>query len=322
MLNIKEIAKISNVSPSTVSRVLNSHPHVKEETKRKVLKVIEQFDYVPNFNAVKLKRGKNFLIGIITPEINELVLPYISSFISIAKEYGFNTITYSTNYENHGELEALEALRRKEIDAIIITIRNTKWSEFERYCKYGPIVALERIDSEIVPSVYLDQYVGYYMALEHLIHKGYRKIGNAFGRMKGLNTIRRVQAYNDVLTNYKLPVIEEFTFTGVYSSSDGEETLNKIIKLKDRPEAIICANDFVAAGIVSEAKRRGLIIPTDLAVIGFDNHLISRILDITTIHNPIKQQAENAFKLIYEQLEKTPQKLAPLEFKLITRKTT
>ncbi|WP_088041434.1 LacI family DNA-binding transcriptional regulator [Bacillus sp. EAC] len=322
MLNIKEIAKISNVSPSTVSRVLNNHPHVKEETKRNVLRVIEQFDYVPNLNAVKLKKGRNFLIGIITPLINEISLPYISSFISIANEHSYKTITYTTNYETNGELEGLEALRRKEIDAIVITVRTSNWSEIEHYCKYGPIVALERVDSDLVPSVYLDQYIGYHMALNHLIQKGYRKIGNAFGRMNGLNTIRRIQAYKDVLTENKIPIIEDFTFTEIYSSSDGEKIVNKLLELDERPDAIICANDYVAAGIVSEAKRNGLMIPKDLAVIGFDNHLMSRILDITTIHNPIKQQAENAFILIYEQLEKIPQTPKALHFNLITRKTT
>jgi DNA-binding LacI/PurR family transcriptional regulator len=322
MLNIKEIAKLSKVSPSTVSRVLNNHPHVKEETKKKVLNIIEQFDYVPNLNAVKLKRGKNFLIGIITPVINEIILPYINSFISIANEFGFKTITYTTHNEKDGELDALEALRRKEIDAIVIIVRTTEWSEIEYYSKYGPIVALERVDSEFIPSVYCDQYIGYYMALEHLIQKGYRKIGNAFGRMKGLNTIRRIQAYKDVLNDHKIPIIEEFTFTEIYSSSDGEEIITKLLKLDERPDAIICSNDYVAAGIVSEAKRKGLNIPSDLAVIGYDNDLLSRILDITTVHNPIKEQAENAFKLIYERLENTPQSRAPLEFKLITRKTT
>lgn len=322
MLNIKEIAKIANVSPSTVSRVINNHPHVNEETKKRVLKVIEQFDYVPNVNAIKLKRGRNFLIGIITPEINELGLPYITSFISIAKEHGFKTITYTTNNETTGELEALEALRRKEIDAIVITVRTSEWSVIERYCKYGPIVALERVDSDYVPSVYLDQYIGYYMALDYLIQKGYRKIGNAFGRMKGLNTNRRIQAYNDVLMQNSIPINEEHTFTEVYTSADGEEILNRLCKLNERPDAIICANDFVAAGIVSEAKRKGMNIPDDIAVVGFDNHLMSRILDITTIHNPIKQQAENAFKIIYEQLENVPQVIVQLEFNLVVRKTT
>ena len=322
MLNIKEIAKISNVSPSTVSRVLNNHPHVNEETKRRVLNIIEQFDYVPNLNAVKLKRGRNFLIGIITPEINEISLPYINSFISIANEHGFKTITYNTSYEKTGEIEALEALRRKEIDAIVITVRASEWRDIERYCKYGPIVALERVDSDFVPSVYLDQYIGYYMALEYLIQKGYRKIGNAFGRMNGLNTIRRIQAYNDLLKHNKMPIRKEYTFTEVYSTADGEEVVNQLCKLKDRPDAIICANDFVAAGIVSEAKRKGINIPRDLAVVGFDNHLMSRVLDITTIHNPIKQQAENAFKSIYEKLENTTQISESLEYKLIIRKTT
>ncbi|WP_088069763.1 LacI family DNA-binding transcriptional regulator [Gottfriedia luciferensis] len=322
MLNIKEIAKLSNVSPSTVSRVLNNHPYVKEETKKKVLKVIEQFDYVPNLNAVKLKRGRNFLIGIITPEINEILLPYINSFISIANEYGYKTITYSTQNEKDGELDALEALRRKEIDAIVITIRRTKWSEIEPYSKYGPIIALERVDSDFVPSVYLDQYIGYCMALEYLIQKGYRKISNAFGRMEGLNTFRRIQAYRDVLTKYNLPIIEEYNFTNIYSSTDGEKIVQRILKLDDPPSAIICSNDYVAAGIASEAKRKGLEVPRDLAIIGFDNHLMAKILDITTIHNPIKEQAENAFKLIYKKLENTSLATVPLEFQLIKRKTT
>lgn len=322
MLNIKEIAKLSNVSPSTVSRVLNNHPHVNEETKKRVLTVIEQFDYVPNLNAVKLKRGRNYLIGIITPEINEVGLPYINSFISIANEHGFKTITYTTNYENKGEIEALEALRRKEIDALVITVRTSKWCDIERYCKYGPIVTLERVDTDFVPSVYSDQYIGYYMALDYLIKKGYRKIGNAFGRMNGLNTNRRIQAYDDLLRINQIPIKEEYTFTEVHTTADGEEVLKQLCKLKEPPDSIICANDFVAAGIVSEAKRRGMNIPYDLAVIGFDNHLLSRILDITTIHNPIKEQAENAFKCIYEKLEKTPQVPVSLEYKLIIRKTT
>ncbi len=322
MTNIKKIAQLAGVSPSTVSRVLNQHPYVKEDKRARVQAVIEQLDYVPNINAINLKRGETKQIGIVVSSITSVVLPFINSFIDISREHGYQNIIFTSNNDPVQELSAFESLKMKKLDGIMIISCINPIHVIEQYCKYGPIVSWQRIEHEKIASVYLDQYVGYSLALEHLIQRGYTKIANAFGRANSLNTKRRKQAYEETMKKYQLPIIEEFCFSSIYDISHGEALVKQLHTAVEKPDAILCANDNVAAGIFAEAKKQKWNIPKDFAIVGFDNQEISRLLNITTVHNPIKEQGENAFHILAKHLLEEENPLLSLEFQLVQRGTT
>ncbi|GER66589.1 LacI family transcriptional regulator [Weizmannia acidilactici] len=322
MANIREIAKLAGVSPSTVSRVLNNSGYVSWETRKKVQAVMEKLDYVPNLNAVSLKKGATKLIGIAAPYLGDEINTFLGNFAQAAQEKGYNITLFLTNADPKKERDALESLRRRQIDALAVVIRANDWDTIAQYSKYGPIVTWQRVIMKEIPSVFMDQYEGYMLGLEHLHAKGYRKISNVYGNPGHLNTIGRMEAFRDFCRKYCLNehALPHFYHKG--SIRDGEEMAHWWKNTADKPDAFMAPNDRFAAGLVSEAKRLGLNVPGDFAVCGFDNTDIARLLDITTINYPIGGQARNAFSIIQNRLEGKTIPLTGLKFELIERKTT
>lgn len=321
MSTLDEIAKLSGFSKATVSRVLNDSPHVSKETREKILAIMKETDYVPNRNAISLSKGQTQQIGMITLDLNELILCFMNSFVEISGHYGYQTIIYTTGGDKQKELQAFEDLKQKVDALLILTAVNDK-HVITSYCKYGPIVSWRRMDHPEIPSVAMNQYDGYALALEHLIERGYKRIANAFGRPSSINTQSRRLAYEQIMSKYNLPVLEKWYYTTIYGIQDGEQLVKTFMAQPEPPDAILCANDLVAVGVLSEARRQKLDVPRDLAIVGFDNSKLSQTLGITTIQNPIAGQAENAFLLLAPALLGLDMELQPLSFQLIERETT
>ncbi|MDH6373642.1 DNA-binding LacI/PurR family transcriptional regulator [Paenibacillus sp. PastF-3] len=322
MSTLDEIAKLSGFSKATVSRVLNDSPHVSKETREKILAIMKETDYVPNRNAISLSKGQTQQIGMITLDLNELILCFMNSFVEISGHYGYQTIIYTTGGDKQKELQAFEDLKQKRVDALLILTAVNDKHVITSYCKYGPIVSWQRMDHPEIPSVAMNQYDGYALALEHLIERGYKRIANAFGRPSSINTQSRRLAYEQIMSKYNLPVLEKWYYTTIYGIQDGEQLVKTFMGQPEPPDAILCANDLVAVGVLSEARRQKLDVPRDLAIVGFDNSKLSQTLGITTIQNPIAGQAENAFLLLAPALLGLDMELQPLSFQLIERETT
>ncbi|OMC75946.1 transcriptional regulator [Paenibacillus odorifer] len=322
MSTLDEIAKLSGFSKATVSRVLNDSPHVSKETREKILAIMKETDYVPNRNAISLSKGQTQQIGMITLDLNELILCFMNSFVEISGRYGYQTIIYTTGGDKQKELQAFEDLKQKRVDALLILTAVNDKNVITSYCKYGPIVSWQRMDHPEIPSVAMNQYDGYALALEHLIERGYTRIANAFGRPSSINTQSRRLAYEQIMTKYNLPIVEKWYYSTIYGIRDGEQLVRTLIGQPDQPDAILCSNDLVAVGVLSEARRQQLDVPCDLAIIGYDNSELSQTLGITTVRNPIAGQAENAFLLLAPTLLGLDMELQPLSFQLIERETT
>ncbi|WP_339188496.1 MULTISPECIES: LacI family DNA-binding transcriptional regulator [unclassified Paenibacillus] len=322
MSTLDEIANLSGFSKATVSRVLNDSPHVSKETREKILAIMKETDYVPNRNAISLSKGQTQQIGMITLDLNELILCFMNSFVEISGRYGYQTIIYTTGGDKQKELQAFEDLKQKRVDALLILTAVNDKNVITSYCKYGPIVSWQRMDHPEIPSVAMNQYDGYALALEHLIERGYTRIANAFGRPSSINTQSRRLAYEQIMTKYNLPIVEKWYYSTIYGIRDGEQLVRTLIGQPDQPDAILCSNDLVAVGVLSEARRQQLDVPRDLAIVGFDNSELSQTLGITTVRNPIAGQAENAFLLLAPTLLGLDMELQPLSFQLIERETT
>lgn len=322
LANINEIAKLAGVSNATVSRVINKQNYVSEQTRARVQAVIDELDYVPNLNAVSLKKGATKLIGIVAPTFSDSLNVFIRSFTVAAQEHGYNVTLFMTNINRDKELVALEMLRRKQIDALVLVIRSNDWETIEPYTKYGPIVTWQRVLNQKIPSVFMNQYDGYMLGLEHLYEKGYRRITNVYGVTSGLNTQSRMQAYLDFCNQHDLDPHAVRHFYGMGTRKQGEELVHWFKETQTKPDAFFTPNDYLAAGIVSEARRQNLSIPKDFAVCGFDDLELAHLLDITTIHYPIDKQAINAFTIIRNELDGTNDAIEELEFRLVIRQTT
>ncbi|MFD1019197.1 LacI family DNA-binding transcriptional regulator [Thalassobacillus hwangdonensis] len=298
MPNIRDLAIHAKVSVSTVSRVLNGHPYVKEEKREAVWQAVEALNYQQNINAVHLSKGKTEVIGVILPYINH---PYFGRLLEgIADEAevcGYKLMLIQTNYERDKELEALDMLRLKQVDGLIFTSRTIEWEALMEYRGYGPIVACENKHDSSISTVFIDHYEAFKEAMEFLIEKGHQKIGYCIGRREGSNSRRRHQAYVDVMKGAGIAFDEGWIFDHCLYMDDGERVVKEWRKLASAPTALLVTNDVVAAGITLEAQRRGVKIPGDLAVVGFDNQPLAKTLDLTTVELPLYIIGKEAFRI-------------------------
>jgi DNA-binding LacI/PurR family transcriptional regulator len=317
-----EIMKLSGYSKATVSRVINHSPHVSDEARQKITQIMKQLNYIPNRNAVSLSTGQTKQIGIVTSATNEIILTFMNQFIDTAMDYGFQTLIYTSRGDKEIELQAFEDLRSKRVDGLVIMTCVNHPDKLKAYCEYGPIISWQRMGDDEIPSVAMDQAQGYKLALEHLVSKGYTRIANAFGRAESLNTQSRREAYESFMADKGLPVLREAYQYSVFSSSDGEEAMRRMANGPELPQAVLCSNDYAAIGIWSEARKQNIQVPEQLAIVGFDDIELSRVLGITTIHNPIAEQATQAFHRLWAVLGKQELEPQQLEFQLIERATT
>lgn len=324
MPNVRQIAKMADVSVSTVSRVLNGHPYVSEEKRKAVLDAVGRLNYTKNMNAVHLLKGKTNMAGVILPFVNH---PYFSRLLEgisgEALKADYRLILCQTNYERERELRALELLKEKQIDGVIICSRTLGWEDIAPYCATGPVVACEKSGHPAISSVYIDHYASFEYGIRHLIAKGHRRIGYCTSRVNSSNSEIRRRAFRDTLHRAQIPVTESWMFHDCFDMEDGVEVARKLMELEERPTALLVTGDQVAAGIMAEAGRQGLVIPDDLAIIGFDNHPISRVLRITTIDNRLDETGSRAFRLLVDRITGSRNQADGIElpFRLISRST-
>lgn len=297
MANIHDVAKAARVSVTTVSRVLNNHPYVKKEKEEAVKEAIIKTGYIPNINAVNLKKGKTHLIGVVIPFLDH---PYFSQLVQgisqAASVHQYKLVLYQTEYHEQQEKEALEMLKLKQIDSLIICSRKISLDVVESYQRYGNIVLFEDGEDTSLSYTFIDHYACFMKALKYLYERGHREIGFTINRMDGTNSRQRERAYRDFLVSKGLPYNEKYIFKKCLHIEDGERVLQEITTFRERPTAILATGDQVAAGIITSGSKYHFKIPQDLAVIGFDDQPIARAMNITTIDIPLYSIGQLLFK--------------------------
>ncbi|SFM13009.1 transcriptional regulator, LacI family [Gracilibacillus orientalis] len=294
MANIRDIAKMAGVSVTTVSRVINEHPYVSEKKRKAVLQVMEEVDYQVNRTAVSLSQGRAHLIGVVVPFAKH---PFFGLLIEgIAKqavENHYHFVLIQTNYEKSREQEALDMLKHKQIDGLIICSHIMDLTEIEPYQSYGTIVVCENAEAnQQVESVYVDHYQSFTDALTYLYQKGYRQLGYCIGRESGSNSYFRHRAYQDFLKQHPQ---HEFVFTENYYFEDGQKIIDQITQSTHKPDALLVTSDVVAAGIFTACQNANIDIPGDIALVGFDNQPMTKMMGITTFEIPIVTMGERLF---------------------------
>lgn len=322
MANIKEIARLAGVSVSTVSRVLNDHPYVSAEKRARVLEMVEQLKYARNMNAVHLITGKTRSIAIMLPYINHAYFSRLTEGIggeALANHY--RLVLYQTAYKTSKEHEVLEMLRNREVDGIIIVSMSTPVAVIEEYCRYGPILCCQDAGERAFSSIYIDHARAFRAGMDCLISKGHRHFGFTVGRMDSPSTKSRLEAYKKVLGELNEPFRQEWIMDGCLDIEDGASIMQRLQNMPKRPTAMMVTGDQVAAGLLWEAGKRGVSVPGQLAIIGFDNQPVSKLLGLTTIDNRLLEMGAEAFRILYRQIREPDSRPVrkELAFRLIER---
>jgi DNA-binding LacI/PurR family transcriptional regulator len=248
--------------------------------------------------------------------------PYFGLLIEgIANEAVINNyklVLFQTNYEVDREVEALRMLQHKQIDALIICSRICEWDIINEYVSYGPIVLCEDSRGKEVSSTYIDHYKSFSKALEYLHNKGHHTIGYSIGRNSGGNSKQREKAYRDFLSGINEPFNPQYIFKNCFNFEDGEQVVNSITKMSQPPSALLVTSDQVAAGIITCCKEQNILIPDELAVMGFDNQPIAKMMNITTLEIPLVKIGK---KLFLQAMDRSNQSHEEIVVQLIERQT-
>lgn len=292
MANIKEIAKLANVSVATVSRVLNNHPYVSEEKRRLVNQVMKELDYTPNRTAIDLIRGKTNTIGVILPYSDH---PCFDKIVNgITKEafaHDYVTTLLPTNYDPAIEITYFELLKMKKIDGLIVTSRANEWETAVPYLEYGPIVACEYIQHQAIPCAYNDRQAAYRESFLYLKNRGHRDVAFTCVReaAKSPSTTDKVNAYKAVFGSFD----ESRILIGCHDMDDGKRAGEHFRGFSKPPTAIYAHSDDVAAGLYQFAKEQ----KWDVEIIGEGNVSVSRALNIPSLELHLERVGKEAFLL-------------------------
>lgn len=330
MANISDVVRLSGVSKSTVSRVINNYPHISNEKKELVLKAMEELNYTPNLSARRLRGQATTTIGIIVPRIVNPFFSYLVDAIEKAGyQQGYQTLFCQSNEDKEKELTFLNLLKTKQADGIIMTSIENDWEVIKPFTEHGPIVFCNEYVSEAnVSMIRLDQYQGAYMGVKHLIERGHRKIAyctgglfTEFGKDKDRN-----RGYQRALEEAGITVNPSWVLVNQHTIEDGKRVMKQILEMNDRPTAVFTGSDEIAGGLMIAAKEHGISIPGDLAIIGFDDQPVAEMLDpgLTTIRQPVDQMGKKAMEVLVEHLNNPDLVPATYELpvELIIRKST
>ena len=309
-VTIYDVAREANVSMATVSRVVNGNPNVKPTTRKKVLEAIERLGYRPNAVARGLASKKTTTVGVIIPDISSIFYSELARGIEdIATMYKYNIILSNSDQNADKELHLLNTMLGKQVDGIVFmsgNITEELASEFER--SPVPIVlAASVVEGNKVPSVTVDYEQASFDAVSMLLENGHKQIGFVSGRFEEpINSEMKIVGYKRALAEANVEYDEDFVVEGDYTYDSGIEAVEKLLELENKPTAIYVATDEMALGVIHGAQDRGLVIPDDLDVIGFDNTRLALMVrpQLTTVVQPMYDIGAVAMRLLTKFMNK------------------
>jgi len=315
MTTIIDLAKLSQTSKSTVSRVITGKGYVSADKRKAILKAIKDTNYIPNRVAQNLKSQQTKTIGFIAEDYFSIAGDFLNYFVKIAAKYGYNVNTYFTHNKKR-ELEVLNLLMSKSLDGVFILTPVNAWNKILPYTRFGPIATWKRLDSRRIYSSYVDHYPIYMQILSSLKDAGKTRIGHILNESSSQNTVATVKAIDKFSSKY--PEVDNswqvFHQSGHSTHKDAAE---KWLKDTNRPKTIICYNDYEASGFMLELKKHGFILNRDYTLVSFDDSHLSKVLGLTSVDLKIQQQAENSFFYLYNQLNDTEVSYHQIEPKIV-----
>jgi LacI family transcriptional regulator len=308
---ITDIARELNTTAATVSRALSNHPRISDETKKSVHLAATKLNYKRNRVASSLRLGKTHLIGVIIPsaEIN-FFGSVVHGIESIANLHGYNVVLYQSNESREYEEKGLETFLSARVDGILVSLAKgtMDYAHLEQIKKRGiPIVFFDRANDDLgIDSVVIDDYKGAYMATEHLISKGYKRIAHIAGPRHLKNFYDRINGYREALRDNNINIDRSLVYDGNVSIESGKEGAQYFLSLPDPPDAIFATEDFTALGVIKELKERNIRIPQDFGVIGFANEQFGEHITptLSTVDQQTIQMGKSALSLLLDLIDK------------------
>lgn len=312
----REIARLARVSQATVSRVLNNDPQVNKELRQRVLAVVEALGYVPDARAQSLRAQRTRLLGLVVHRSPAALAqdPFfsalIASIIDQAGKQGYHLCVDAARTVRGQRAIYEELLRTRRVDGLILVESETRDERIARLSAEGfPFVLIGRYEPEdAIYTVDNDNVGAARMATEYLIQRGRRRIAY-IGGPAGLTVTRdRLQGYREALEAHGIPYDTRLVTFGAFSEQGGARAMSELLCLSQPPDAVLALDDVLAIGAMREAQRRGLRVPDDVALVGFNDTLLGAFVEpsLTSVAIDIPALARAATQRLIDLIEGRP----------------
>jgi LacI family transcriptional regulator len=322
---IKEVAKVAGVSTQTVSRVINERPDVAPETRERILMTIDELGYQPSALARSLIQQRSYTLGVVTAGLKHIgPSRTLNGIASAAEEAGYSLLLKELpRYDAEDVVPIFQALFSRHVDGIIWAVpevgENRNWVDRQSLDLKIPIVYITMEPKQNISTVSIDNYLGGRMAMSHLLEQGYRRIGHISGPLDWWEARQRLASWKDALQEAGLEVQDAHCVEGNWSSASGGLAIEKLFDQYPEMDSVFVANDQMALAVIQEACQRGMRIPDDLAVVGFDNMPESAFFypPLTTIQQDQQTVGKVAVEETILMIESGWEGLAPPEPKSV-----
>ncbi|MBN2035901.1 MAG: LacI family DNA-binding transcriptional regulator [Chitinispirillaceae bacterium] len=308
-VTLKDIARRAGVTSATVSMVINNKPNISQATRKKVLKIAKELNYYPNVIARGLATKRSNAIGVIVPNLaSSFVVRVLQGIKSTNRDLNYTVMLFDTIGQKESESQLFQRLaRERRIDGVILissTVTEEELSIFSDESVPGIVVARKSND---IDCVYVNNERGAKDATDYLVSKEHAIIACVSSTKLGLPMDERLSGYRQSLEEHQIPYRTELLFNvdddGVI---DGINVFEKLSGAQPVPTAVfVPAGDMVAIGIIKEAKRRGVKVPEQLAVVGYDDIPAAEVIEpsLTTVRQPKLEMGDYAINMIVDKIE-------------------
>lgn len=332
-IRLSDIADELGITASTVSRAMQDHPRISDATKKAVAEKAEELNYQYNNIAAALRKGKSNLLGILVPTADR---NFFSSIIrgveELANEIDYNVIICQSYDSFEKEKKNINALLEAQVDGILasIAMETSDYSHYKKVIsKNIPLIFYDRMDPSInTSSVVINDYLGAYKAVDHLIEQGCKRIAH-FAGQQHINIYKeRLRGYKDALEAHGIPLEDELIINSKLKIDSGSNDIKNLLELAHPPDAIFSASDYAAIGAMQVLVERKIKVPDEIAVVGFSNESFTSLVtpSLTTIDQQTNMMGRTAAELFYQHIKSKDNNIEPqkkvLEPKLIIRESS
>lgn len=328
-MTIYDVAREANVSMATVSRVVNGNPNVKPTTRKKVLATIERLGYRPNAVARGLASKKTTTVGAIIPDISSIFFAELARGIEdIATMYKYNIILSNSDQNKDKELQLINTMYEKQVDGILFmggTITDDHVKQFQS-SSVPVVLAATHDETNTIPSVNIDYEQAAFEATKYLLDKENKAVAFIAGEDDTTINKQKYIGYQRAFKESDIAINDEYVVKGDYMYDSGIEALGELLALENKPTAVFVSSDEMALGVIHGAQDRGLRVPEDLEVFGFDNTKLASMVrpTLSTIVQPMYDIGAVAMRLLTKFMNKedVSEKRVVLPHRIVERNST
>ncbi|MEP2237629.1 MAG: LacI family DNA-binding transcriptional regulator [Maribacter sp.] len=293
---LKDIANVLSISTAAVSKALNDDARISVKTKKAVKQVAKELNYQPNHLASALRKGKSKLVGLIVPRTNSnFFSSVVENMEEVLDKAGYNIIITQSNESFEKECDNIDTLLYLQVDGIIASMANetVDLSYYEKIKSNGiPLILFDRGENDLnVDYVGINDYDSSHMIIKHLVAQGCKRIAHIGGYRRTRIFNNRIRGYIDAIKKHNLPHDDELLTESSLTLEDGRNQIEKLLALKNRPDAVYVASDYAALGALQVLKERNIKVPEEIKLVGFGNEPFTSLVtpSITSISQHSKQ---------------------------------